>query len=162
MSDDLEREVTHQFWKALADSPILMVRRDGSGEHALPMTAQLDEALGPQRGGAIWFFTVTDNRLAAGGPAMAQFAARDHDLFACISGRLVEEKDPGVIDRFWSSGVAAWYEQGRSDPKLLMLRFDLDDMEIWTADMSIKGRFRLLFGRKVDPEDAGAHIRTHA
>jgi len=157
--DDVAHDVKLDFWLALARSPILMVRRDGSGEHAIPMTAQLDGELGPQHGGAIWFFTAKDNRLAPGGAAMAQFASLDHHLFACLSGQLVAERDAALIDRFWSSGVSAWYPHGRDDPNLLMLRMDIDDVEIWTADLSLKGWFKLVIGRKLAAGEAGYHVQ---
>ena len=155
MSSDIKEE----FWKALAKSPILMVRREGSADHALPMAAQLDEKLGPAYGGAVWFFTQRDNRLAPGGPAMAQFMSRDHELFACVAGNLVEETDNEVIDRFWTNPVAAWFEC-REDPALLVMRMDLEDIEIWTADMSIAGRLKLMIGSKVDESERGEHARV--
>src|SRR3546814_12340173 len=78
-------------------------------EHHIPMNAQLDK----DAHGAFWFFTASDNRLAAGGPAMAQFAAKGHALFACISGTLVSESDRTVLDKLWSTSTAAWYEGGK-------------------------------------------------
>jgi general stress protein 26 len=88
---------------------------------------------------------------------MAQFAAKDHSLFACIDGNLTEETDPAVIDRYWSKEVAAWYPGGRNDPSLLMLRFELGHAEIWLADMSVKGIFKMLLGGDVRREMQGKH-----
>lgn len=152
MSDDIKEE----FWKALAKSPILMVRREGSGEHAQPMYARLDENLGPQYGGAVWFFTRRDNRLGAAGPAMAQYVSTGHDLFACVSGRLVEETDEALIDRFWTNPIAAWFD-GREDPALLVLRFELDEMEVWNTDMSLMGKIKMMIGGRIKPGEAGDH-----
>lgn len=149
MSSDIRKEM----WKAMSKSPYLMVALEGQHMHAQPMTAQLDE----DADGCFWFYTRKDNRLAAGGPAMAQFVAKGHDVFACISGRLVQESDPEVIDRYWSPQAAAWYDGGRSDPNLLMLRFDLDDAEIWTADIGVVGLFKLMTGQKVKMDDVGEH-----
>ncbi|MBT2187971.1 pyridoxamine 5'-phosphate oxidase family protein [Sphingobium nicotianae] len=151
-------DVKDDFWNALARSPFLMVKRNDSDDHALPMTAQLDRDLGPARGGAIWFFTERNNRLAKGGPAMAQYVAKGHDLFACISGVLYPEQDPALIDRFWSPTVAAWYDGGRDDPDLLMLRMDLMDVEIWEADVGIKGLLRMVTGSKIKGREAGKHV----
>lgn len=145
--------ISKQFWTALEDSPFLMVGLNGDHQHSLPMTAQLDR----NANHAFWFYASKDNRLAAGGPAMAQFSAKGHDLFACISGTIVTENDPVVIDRYWSNQVAAWYEGGRNDPNLLMLRFDLGDAEIWTADMGVKGLFKLMTGMKIKPQEVGKH-----
>ena len=148
--------IKKQFWKALADSPYLMVGATGEREHHIPMNAQLDK----DANGAFWFFTATDNRLAAGGPAMAQFAAKDHGLFACISGTLRRESDRAVLDKLWNNGIAAWYEGGKDDPKLVLLRFDLDDAEIWTADPGIKGMFKLATGMTMKEGDLGKHAEV--
>ncbi|MET0371254.1 MAG: pyridoxamine 5'-phosphate oxidase family protein [Sphingobium sp.] len=151
-----EADIRERFWTELSQSPFLMVERVEGSDHAIPMTAQLD----PSANHAFWFYTSRDNRLAAGGPAMAQFAAKDHYLFACIEGTLVEESDPAVIDRYWSKDVEAWYQGGRNDPNLLMLRFDLGTAEIWRADMSLKGVFKQLFGGDVQEEMKGKHAEV--
>lgn len=148
-----EADIRERFWSEMTASPFVMVKLDASHDHALPMTAQLD----PNANHCFWFYTSRDNRLAAGGPAMAQFAGKEHNLFACIAGRLVEENDPAVIDRYWSKEVEAWYPGGRNDPNLLMLRFDLGNAEIWRSDMSLKGIFKQLFGGDVREEMKGKH-----
>ena len=152
MADDIR----DKMWKALADSPYLMIGLDGTADHSQPMTAQLDK----HANGAFWFYTNKQNRLAPGGPAMAQFSSKGHDLFACIHGRLSPETDPAVIDAHWSKQAAAWYEHGREDPDLLMLRFELDDAEIWEADLSLKGVFRLMTGHRIKAEDVGDHAEV--
>lgn len=152
MSDDIKK----MFWKALADSPYVMVGQTGERAHHIPMNAQLDK----DANSAFWFFTSTDNRLAGGGPAMAQFASKGHDLFACISGTLRDETDRAVLDRLWNNGIAAWYEGGKNDPKLVLLRFDLDDAEIWTADPGIKGMFKLATGMTMKEGDLGKHAEV--
>ena len=152
MSDDIKK----QFWKALAASPYVMVGANGEREHHIPMNAQLDK----DAHGAFWFFTATDNRLAAGGPAMAQFASKGHDLFACISGTLVRENDRAVLDKLWNNSIAAWYPDGKDDPKLVLLRFDLDDAEIWTADPGVKGMFKLATGMTMKEGELGQHAEV--
>lgn len=148
-----ESEIRERFWSEMTNSPFLMVGLNGSHEHSVPMTAQLDK----NANHAFWFYTSKDNRLAPGGPAMAQFSAKDHYLFACIAGTLTPENDPAVIDRYWSKEVEAWYPGGRNDPNLLMLRFDLGTAEIWRADMTLKGVFKQLFGGDVTKEMQGKH-----
>ena len=152
MSDDIKQ----QFWKALAASPYLMVGATGEREHHIPMNAQLDK----DANSAFWFFTATDNRLAAGGPAMAQFASKGHDLFACISGTLVRENDRAVLDTLWNNSIAAWYPDGKDDPRLVLLRFDLDDAEIWTADPGVKGMFKLATGMTMKEGELGQHAEV--
>lgn len=152
MSEDIRKS----FWKALDASPNVMVGLTGEREHHVPMNAQLDR----QANSAFWFFTSTDNRLSSGGPAMAQFAAKGHDLFACIAGTLRRETDGAVLDRLWNNGVAAWYEGGKADPNLVLLRFDLEDAEIWTVDPGIKGMFKLATGMTMQEGELGDHAKV--
>lgn len=155
MSQDVDR-ARKEFWEKLDDSPFVMVSLQDEDAHAAPMTAILDKGADHQ----FWFYTTRDNRLASGGAAMVHFASKGHDLFACVSGTLVGETDPEIIKRYWNNAVEAWYEGGRDDPNLLMLRFELGDAEIWEADPGIKGSFKLLTGMTMKPGDAGEHVRT--
>ena len=149
-------EVREEFWEALADSPFVMLGLDGARAHSIPMRAQLDK----DANSAIWFYTSRDNRLAAGGPAMMQFAAKGHDLFACVSGMLTEETRKEIIDQHWSNATAAWYEQGREDPSLLMLRMDLGDAEIWEADPGVVGFFKMMTGITMKGDEMGDHAKV--
>jgi general stress protein 26 len=153
---DDPREVRERMWKKMAPSPFVMVELMGSNDHAEPMTAILDE----DAHGEFWFYTQKDNRVAPGGDAMVQFVSKDHKVFACIKGRLVEETDPAIIDKYWSNMIEAWFEGGRNDPKLLMLRFELDTAEIWEGDESLVGKFKMLTGQKIDPSEAGRHVEV--
>ena len=152
MSDDIKT----RFWKELADHATLMVAIEGAHQHAIPMMAQLDK----DNRGYFYFFHSARGRLARGGRAMAQYVAKGHDLFACISGTLTPVTDRALVDRYWSNPVEAWYEGGKDDPDLLMLRFDLDDAEIWTADVGVKGLFKLMTGTTMKEGDAGRHAEV--
>lgn len=118
--------------------------------HARPMTAQVPEA-----GGPIWFFTAKDTaivkNLAAGNRAIATFAAKDHDLFATIHGRVSLDNDRATIDRLWNRFVAAWFEGGKDDPKLALLRLDPESAEIWEDASSLFSGLKLLLG--IDPKE---------
>ncbi|WP_443026166.1 MULTISPECIES: pyridoxamine 5'-phosphate oxidase family protein [unclassified Sphingomonas] len=149
-------EVAERMWKKMASSPFVMIKLMASEDHAEPMTAQLD----PDADSAFWFYTRHDNRIAPGGPAMAQFVAKDHTIFACIHGTLTQETDPAVIDKYWSNMVEAWFDGGRQDPALRMMRFDLIDAEIWEGDESLAGKFKMLTGMKIKPSEAGRHVET--
>lgn len=152
-SNEDPAEIRKRMWKKMADSPFLMIGLENSGEHSEPMTAQLD----PDANSEFWFYTRKDNRIAPGGPAMAQFVSKDHKVFACIRGSLTEETDPAIIDKYWSKQTEAWFDGGRNDPNLKMMRFDLSDAEIWEGDESIGGMFKMLTGMKIKPDEAGRH-----
>lgn len=149
----MKKELREEFWQALEKSPYVMIRLESSGSHSEPMTAQLDRDAHHQ----FWFFAARGNRIAAGGPAMAQFSSKGHDVFACLSGTLTEELDQTVWDKHWSRPAEAWFPGGRDDPQVMMLRFDIAEAEVWTADPGVIGKFKLLTGTKLSDGEAGEH-----
>jgi general stress protein 26 len=156
MGDKTPAEIREAMWKAMAASPYVMLGLDGDHRHFEPMYAVLDEDADSE----FWFYTKRDNRVAAGGAATVQVVAKGHDLFASIRGTLTEESDPAVIDRYWSKPVEAWYDQGRNDPSLLMLRFDLKDAEIWETDTSLLGKLKMITGNTIKGGEAGSHAKV--
>jgi general stress protein 26 len=50
----------------------------------------------------------------------------------------------------WNRYVAAWYEGGKTDPKLALLRLDPEKAEIWLDASSIVAGIKMLLG--VDPK----------
>jgi general stress protein 26 len=159
-----QAEIETKFWKALKSDMTLMLGLDGVDEgHAQPMTAQLDgEGRGP-----IWFFTSKDSDLVEamgnGHRAFAHFASKDHDLFASIEGELVLDNDRATIDRLWNRWVAAWYEGGKDDPKLQLIRLDADAAQIWLNENSLFAGVKLLLGSdpKKDYQDKVADVRLN-
>jgi len=97
MSSDIKKTM----WKAMSDSPKVMVSLVGEDMHAEPMYAQLDKDADSE----FWFYTSRDNRIAKGGKAMVHFASKGHDVFACIRGNLTVESRKEVIDKYWSNPV---------------------------------------------------------
>jgi len=144
------QELERKFWDALSSDRTMMLGLHAADEgHTRPMTALLDES---RR--SMWFFTVKENamvhQLDQGHRAVATFTAKSHDLFATLHGTLLVESDPAMIDRLWNSHVAAWYEGGRTDPKIALLRLDPDQAEIWENASSLLAGIKLMFG--ADPK----------
>jgi len=145
-----QQEFAERFWKALRSDMTMMLGLDGVEDgHARPMTAQIEGDHGP-----IWFFTAKDNALIGllgrGDRAIATFASKGHDLFATVHGRLSLDNDRAVIDRLWNRFVAAWFEGGKDDPKLALLRLDPESAEIWLDASSMVAGFKMLIG--IDPK----------
>jgi general stress protein 26 len=160
-------ELEEKFWKSLKSDMTVMLGLAGVEEgHSRPMTAQLDDK-GPQ--GAIWFFTAKETDLAQavsegeGRRAVFHFASKGHDLFATVHGELTAYNDRETIDRLWNPYVAAWYEDGKDDPKLQLLRFDPERAEIWENGHSLVAGVMSLLGRdpKKDYQDKVAEVRLN-
>jgi general stress protein 26 len=144
-------KLEEKFWKALQSDMTVMLGIPGRDDgHLRPMTAQLDDG----EPGPIWFFTSKDTalvrELTPDSRAIASFVAKGHDLFASVHGNLSLELDRAVLDRLWNKFVAAWFEGGRDDPKLALLRLDPDRGEVWLNGSSLVAGVKMLAG--IDPK----------
>jgi general stress protein 26 len=145
-------ELEKKLWKAIKSDRTMMLGLDGAEDgHTRPMTALLEH----ERRGPLWIFTATDNLLAqrttSPQRAIATFASMGHDIFASLQGSLVRDDDRTVIERLWNPFIAAWYEGGKDDPKLALLRFDPEHAEIWLNEQSLLAGVKMLLG--VDPKE---------
>ncbi len=147
-----EREMEEQFWGALEDSPFVMLGLDHARDSAMqPMTARFEDQ--DRERGCVWFFTAKDHDLTRAlgqdNRAVASFVGKGHDIFASLRGRLVLDNSRAEIARLWNAIVAEWYD-GKDDPKMALLRFELDDAKIWLSDLGgfLKPAVNKLFGRK--------------
>ena len=156
-----DAEIEARFWKALeSDRTVMLALVDVDDGHARPMTAQAENRRGP-----IWFFTAKDTGivrgLGANHRAVATFASKGHDLFATVHGTLSLDQDKATIDRLWNPFVAAWFEGGKQDPKIALLRLDAERAEIWLDDSSFLAGIKMLLGAdpKEEYRDKAAEVR---
>ena len=148
-----ETEIRDRFWKELKSERTIMLGIDGEpGGGMQPMTALIEE----DDGGPLWIFTSKESDLAraigGGKPAHATFTGRKHDLFANVTGRLSIDNNRTVIDRLWNPWVAAWFEDGKDDPKLCLLRFDAEHAKIWINATPLGAAIEWLLRR--DPKES--------
>jgi general stress protein 26 len=109
-----------------------------SARHFQPMHAYVVAEEQP-----IWFLCRRDIDLiedlaGQSRPAMVNVVSEDHHLHASIRGSLIEDRDQGRIDLFWSSVAEAWLPEGKTSPLVTVLRFDPADAEVWLSDNAFK------------------------
>ena len=150
MADD--REIEDKFWSELKGSPFVMLGIEGAREGATqPMTVVIEDE--DREAGQLWIFTAKDHdftrAMGQSNRAIGAYSAKGHDLFASLRGTLEIVNDRATVDRLWNSFVAQWYE-GKDDPKLALVRFDVEDAKIWKSDVEgfLKPAFNKLLGRK--------------
>lgn len=150
MADD--REIEEKFWKALKDSPFIMLGVEGTRDGATqPMTLNFEDE--DREAGVLWIFTAKDHdftkAIGQSNRAIGSYTGKGHDVFASLRGTLRIDNDRATIDRLWSPIVAEWYE-GKDDPKMALVRLDVEDAKIWLSDVEgfLKPGFNKLFGRK--------------
>jgi general stress protein 26 len=155
MTDSPEKDaaIEARFWKALRADMTVMLGL-GSEIEQRPMTAQLE---GTEDRGPVWFFGSKKSDLVAhlaGGAKDAQFAfvSKGHDVWASVDGTLVQDNNRAMIDALWNQYVAAWYEGGKDDPDLALLRFDPSSGKIWKDGSSLIASVLSIFGR--DPKES--------
>ena len=106
---------------------------DGEPQHFQPMTA-----FSEREAGRVWFFTRTDTDMSkdVAQPRQAMFIiqSKDQEMQACISGQLVQRIDRAKLEEHWNPHVAAWYPQGKDDPRLTMLCLQCEDARIWLSE----------------------------
>lgn len=127
-----EADAQKRLWDAIDKRRIGMLGPAEGGTHFQPMTGFLERDTNQ-----LYFFTYKDSDLAAligeGAPALFVFQDGD-DLWASIEGRLSPDTDRSRMDRYWGPAVAAWYPEGKDDPRLILLRLDCDDAQVWISE----------------------------
>lgn len=121
-----------QLWEQLEGHTAGMLGISGAAQHMQPMTHMIarDE-------NALYFFSSKSSELvqalSPGAIAHYTYVNRDHDYHACMKGNLTLSSDRSKIDDYWSPVVAAWFDGGKDDPDLALLRLDLEDAAIWAS-----------------------------
>ncbi len=147
------QEMTEKFWKSLhTDRTFMLGVEDVENGHFRPMTPITEHDIG----GPIWMFTSKEGAVvkALGDStkrAMAAYSAKGHNLFATIHGTIELDMNREMIEKLWNPFIAAWFEKGKNDPKLALLRFDAYRGEIWLNENTLIAGVKMLFG--ADPKE---------
>lgn len=86
--------------------------------------------------GTLWFFTQDPS------PKTDQVAANDQvnvalqvdNGWVSIAGTASVSKDRGMIDELWSRHAEAWFENGKDDPTVALLKVRADSAEYWSVE----------------------------
>jgi general stress protein 26 len=70
----------------------------------------------------------------ASGSAVVHVTLSDvrHNEYAALNGTAAVTSDRAEIERYWNPGASAFFD-GKDDPNLAVLYFDVDGGEYWTA-----------------------------
>src|ERR1700712_2055253 len=86
--------------------------------------------------GQLWFFTQDPS------PKVSDIAAHANvnvsmeagNGWVSIAGTASVSHDPAKIDELWNKFSEAWFEKGREDPSIALIRVDADTVEYWAAE----------------------------
>ena len=134
------REAAGRLRSLIGDRAVAMVtatdRRFMPASRPL-VTQQLDDE------GVLWFFVPSDGSLALDIETNPRVSATYSDpgrVYVSLSGYARLIYDPDRIFALWDSRVEAWFTEGPLDPRLALLRIDVDHAEYWDE----RSRIRLL------------------
>jgi general stress protein 26 len=130
--NDLETDARKTLFDTMDDVPSGMLGVVGSDQHMQPMTHFADRDLAE-----VWFITskATDLVRAVGQGARAQYclASGNGDFFACLAGTIEQSTDSAKLDELWSPVASAWFDEGREDPDVCLLKLTLLDAGVWAT-----------------------------
>lgn len=149
-------EYREEFWDRIEDirTGMLLVE-----ERFVPMTLKTEP-----EDGHIWFLTAKQTapgKAALAGDTTRLVVANDSKgAYADIKGKLSVSDDRAKLDEVWSPMAKAWFDQGKDDPDLLLVRLTPATAEVWLGPESglqgIVAMVKARFGNETD--DMGEHF----
>lgn len=127
-----EKDARAEMYDTLSDLTAGLLGVEGSGQHMQPMAHHAE----PETD-TLWFVTSRNSDLvsAIGPDARAQFtiSAARRNFWAATSGPISISDDAAKLDELWSSVSAAWFDEGRDDPDVCLLKMSLASASIWST-----------------------------
>lgn len=116
--------------------------------------------------GELWFFTAEDSPKAGEiadehqvGVSYASIAKQD---YVSISGRARILRDQARIAELWTPMAKLWFPKGIEDPRLALLRVEIEAAEYWDSPsgmmVELYGLAKLAFTGK-PPRNAGENVK---
>ncbi|WCR09898.1 pyridoxamine 5'-phosphate oxidase family protein [Paracoccus stylophorae] len=151
-------EMRARFWDRLGDINAGML---GLAEdmRLVPMShyADRDES-------ALWFITAKQTELAEAAaqgarPALHVVSDGDEGLYARIEGELALSDDRDKLDELWNAVASSWFEDGKRDDDVQLMRFTPSSAEIWVTGGSVGFLYQIAKSKITgDKPDMGEHL----
>lgn len=126
----MSKTLKQQFWDRMDDVQAGMLEAENS--RIVPMSHYADK-----EEGVLWFITATGTEIeaAARSSARATHVVADPKahLYARVAGTLTEVQNRTKLDQLWSPVADAWFEGGKDDPDVRLIRFQPDTAEVWAT-----------------------------
>jgi general stress protein 26 len=126
-----------------------------NGFHSRPMaTAQVDVE------GALWFFTNEFSSKVAevshDNKVNVTYTNASANTYISINGTATIVDDRGRMQELWDPFIEAFFKDGIDDPKLTLLRVDMNDAEYWDSSagalgLAFKWLKSVIAGTKFEP-----------
>lgn len=125
MAEDTKKHL-HELLESFDTA--MLITHHGSGDHARPMAVAGVEGVN-----TLWFVTSVDApksdeiRRDASVSVTLQSARK----FVALSGKAELVDDRAKIHELWQVDWKAWFQQGKDDPSVRLIRVTVSDAEFW-------------------------------
>ncbi len=126
-----------QLLEEIGDARCVMLGSPNPSHHMQPMSAQVDEDAH-----VIYFYSDNTSELGQAvieNPSEVHMCHIDDDYQACVRGMIYPHHDMATIEKYWNPIVSSWYPDGKTDPKMMMLKFIPNSAHVWASDKSTIG-----------------------
>lgn len=112
----------------------MLITRHGEKLHARPMSIVQHE------GASTLWFVASDRSPKAQELDDPRVSAtlQSKTRFVALSGKAKIVRDGAKIQQLWSPAWKVWFPEGKDDPSLVLIRFDVEDAEFWD-DAGVRG-----------------------
>ena len=154
--DEKKNDIT-QLVEKIKDVRIAMMTTVGEGG-ALESRPMATQETG--KDGILWFFTYADTpkveEVEQDKQVNLSYAKPDANLFVSVSGTAQLVRDQKKVKELWKPILKAWFPNGEDDPRLALLKVEVDHAEYWDAPSGkMGGLFAALKGLSSKGEDFG-------
>ena len=144
-----------EFWNRIGHVQAGML--ETAGNTPVPMAPY-----GDAEANAIWFITARDTSVAraaaTGAEARLQVADPKANLYATVEVRVMEVNAPEKLEELWSVVASAWFEEGRRDDDVRLVRLQPASAEVWATASGAGFLYEIAKARFTgDTPDAGDH-----
>jgi general stress protein 26 len=125
---------------------MLVTLAEGGRLHGRPMTiAEIDD-----EAGTLWFLTSKggESSVEIAKDSRAVVTMQSSDAYVQWSGRASLEEDSLRVHEIWQPTFLLWFPNGVDDPKLQLVRFDVEIAEYWDRKGTMKVRALLRRARR--------------
>lgn len=136
-----EYQELNQLLKGIKFAMITFITEKGH-LHSAPMTTQDTDF-----DGVVWFLGSKSSELVKSIPQNNQvnlgYSNISNNDYVSINGVAECVNDPAKLDEIWSSAYEAFFEQGKTDPDIQLLRVDCNGAQYWKGSGKIATLFKL-------------------
>lgn len=118
------------------------------------------------RDGSLWFFTADDSpkieEIQGERQVGLAYASPEKQRYVSVSGRAWFLRDRARIAELWTPLAKMWFPQGVDDPRLVLLRVEIEAAEYWDSPSSRMVRLAGLAKARLTgqpPQDLGEHVK---